>query len=138
MIALTVGDVNADGVLDVVTLDARGSIRRMSANREGWDEQPLATWPDWSGDAARRERLDCFSPISTTTARSIWWRPARAARASGSADERNEFRPLPAALDAEIFSVVDLDDDGQLDLVGLSDGRAVRLLGAARRAITGR
>ena len=72
VIALTVGDANADGVLDVVTLDARGSIRRTSANREGWDEQPLADVARLVRRRPRRERLDCFSPIWTTTARSIW------------------------------------------------------------------
>lgn len=132
VIALTVGDANADGVLDVVTLDAGGSIRRTSANREGWDQQVLASWPDWPGERTPGTYRLFLADVDNNGALDLV--------ASGPghsrvwlADERNEFRRSPSALDAEIFSVVDLDNDGQLDLVGLSEGRPVRMVGRGTR-----
>ena len=132
VIAVTVGDANADGALDLVTLDANGSIRRTSATREGWDQQLLATWPDWSGERSPGthrlflEDLDnngALDLVASGPGHSRVW----------LADERNGFRLLPAADDAEIFSVTDLDNEGQLDLVGLSGGRPVRMIGRGTR-----
>jgi Tfp pilus assembly protein PilF len=71
LVALTVADANADGMIDLVALDATGAIRRYSL-RAGvtptqsaqtvdalWEEQDLATWSDFqerarsvSGDLA--------------------------------------------------------------------------------------
>ncbi|MQA28544.1 MAG: tetratricopeptide repeat protein [Luteitalea sp.] len=128
VIALTVGDANADGVLDIVTLDARGAIRRVFVNSDVWEEQPLATWPDWSGQPLPGTSRLFLADLDNNGALDL------AASGAGRsriwlADERNELRLLPATLDAEIFSVIDLDNDGHLDLVGLSDGRAVRIAG---------
>ena len=36
MVALTLGDLNADGTLDVVTLDAAGEVWRTSWNDGTW------------------------------------------------------------------------------------------------------
>ena len=50
MVALAVGDVNADGVLDLVTLDATGAIRADSSSANG------AVGPAAAGDLARADR----------------------------------------------------------------------------------
>ena len=132
VIALTVGDANADGALDVVTLDGGGSIRRISANREAWDEQPLAAWSDWTGDRSPGASRLFLADLDNNGAMDLV-----ASGPAGSrvwlANERRELQLLPAVPDAEIFGVTDLDGDGQLDLVGLSDGRAVRLAGRGTR-----
>ena len=49
------------------------------------------------------------------------------------AGEDRAMRRLGVAVDAEVWSVLDLGGDGQLDLVGLSAGRPVRLTGRGTR-----
>ena len=49
------------------------------------------------------------------------------------ADERITLRPFPAALEAEVFAIIDGDGDGRLDLIGLSDGRPLWLRGRGTR-----
>jgi tetratricopeptide (TPR) repeat protein len=127
-VALTVGDVNADGVLDVATVDRSGVIRRASATPTGWEEEQLATWPDlpaavtpgafrlFTADLDNNGALDLLGTAEDKTR--LWL-----------ADETSRLRPIAPVLDAEIFSVVDIDNDGQLDLVGLAAGRPVRFLG---------
>ncbi len=44
--AIALGDVNADGALDLVTLDTTGTIRRESMGAGGWTEDVLASWPE--------------------------------------------------------------------------------------------
>jgi tetratricopeptide (TPR) repeat protein len=128
LVALALGDINGDGVLDLVTLDATGTIRRASRGRDGWEQQQLAVWSDRPDSAVPGvfrlflEDLDNNgSPdlLASGAGRSQVW-------LSG---ERGDFRPLMTVPEAEIFNVVDLNNDGQLDLVGLWNGQAVRLIG---------
>lgn len=128
LVALTIGDADGDGRLDLVALDAGGAIRRISSRDTGWDTATLTEWPDFpAGAAPGRQRLfltdldnngalDLLAsgPVGTR----IW-----------QADARSVLGRSAAAPDAEVFGVSDLDDDGRLDLVGLQDGRAVRMLG---------
>jgi len=48
------------------------------------------------------------------------------------ASAKGELQPLAAAVDAEVSGIADLDNDGLLDLVGVADGAAVRLLSRSR------
>ena len=87
-----------------------------------------------------RARRGSFSPISTTTARSISWRPVRRRTAIWLAEESRTLQRLHTVIDADVWSVVDLTADGQLDLVGLSAGRrgALERPGDARLSLSGR
>ena len=51
-VALTIGDANGDGVLDLVTLDSSGALRRFSRKGDSWDAQTLATWSERIDPAA--------------------------------------------------------------------------------------
>jgi hypothetical protein len=127
VVALAVGDVNGDGVLDLVTLDATGTVRRASRGPRGWEEEVLAVWTEhpnsMSVGSYRLFLADMDnngSPdlvVSGGGRSQIWLSGARG------------FRPLPPMPSVDVVSVVDLNDDGQLDVVGLVDGRAVNLLG---------
>ncbi len=83
-VALTIGDANGDGVLDLVTLESAGAMRRFSRKGDAWDAQTLATWPDRIDAGGGRRAIACSSPTWTTTAPSTWSCRARVARASGS------------------------------------------------------
>jgi tetratricopeptide (TPR) repeat protein len=140
VIALALGDINADGVLDLVTLDSNGSVRRMSAARgEGartlgggtnsstWNQQQLATWSVRESAAQETHRLfladldnsGTIDLVASGAGRSQVW----------LASERGDLRALAGVPEGEILGATDLNGDGQLDLLGLVDGRPVRLMG---------
>jgi Tfp pilus assembly protein PilF len=131
-VALAIGDVNADGALDLVTLESQGAIRRASLASERWNQEPWTAWPElevgkppgparlFLADLDNNGALDLVASGPARTA--IWL----------SRESRNLQR-LNVAIDADVWSVLDLSADGQLDLVGLSAGRAVRLTGRGTR-----
>ncbi len=134
IVGLTVGDANADGVLDLVTLDTRGSIRRLSARANGaWERVDLATWPDRIDFAAANVvgsyRLFLADLDNNGALDLVVSGPGRSRMWLG--DESNTLRSFesPALQDAEVFSVLDVDGDGQLDLVGVAGGQPVSLRG---------
>ena len=137
IIALTVGDVNADGVLDLVTLDASGSIARLScltscAGRVPtaalqWEQQQLAVWRNLPAASSPGSYRIFLADLDNNGALDLVVAGAGRSRV-WLAGENGDFREL-AVPEAEVFGVVDLNGDGQLDLVGLSNGQPVRLLG---------
>ena len=122
VVGLTVGDVNGDGVTDLILLDDKGTIRRASREGEKWVVQTLAEWAgDWSGATPGQFRLfvedldNNGSPdlVASGGGRSQVW----------LSSDAGQFSALSATPSAEIFSIVDLNEDGQLDLVGLANGQ---------------
>ena len=128
VVALALGDVNGEGTSDLILLDDKGTIRRASYQGEKWVVQTLTDWAgNWNGAAPGGYRLlledldNNGSPdlVASGGGRSQIWL---------STDD-GHFTPLPATPSADIFSIVDLNDDGQLDLVGLSNGQPAQWLG---------
>jgi hypothetical protein len=124
--AMALGDVNGDGQLDLVTFDAGGSIRRAFRRGAAWDEQPLTTWTD-PPDRASASRV-LLADLDNNGALDLVVSRAGRSRA-WLAGDRGAFLPLSGLPEADVFAAIDLNGDGQLDLVGLQAGRPVRLLG---------
>jgi tetratricopeptide (TPR) repeat protein len=130
VVGLTVADVNADGAFDVVATTRSESIRRASIRQGGgWDEQELVAAPApreevafpvsmFAADLDNNGAIDLVLSGGTTR---IWL-----------ADQDHGFKRLPDNLDVVATAIVDLDDDGRLDLVG-TRGTPVRLLGRGER-----
>jgi hypothetical protein len=136
-VALTIGDANGDGVLDLVTLDSSGALRRFSRKGDAWNAQTLATWSEridpaavgayrlFLADLDNNGALDLVASGAGQTR--IWLLDdSYIARPFQGRDAGGPDRP---ALQGEVFSVADMNGDGQLDLVGVSDGRATQWLG---------
>lgn len=128
VLAITAADVNRDGVIDLVALQAGGTILRISDKDDGanWQTAPLATWSGAAkaGSGARLFVADLDNNGSPDIIASgggggqVWL-----------SDAAGKFAPLPMPLPADIYSVVDLNSDGRLDLVGLTPtGQPVRLI----------
>src|SRR5206468_1150838 len=93
-----------------------------------WTIQPLSQWSgDWSVTAPGTYRLflddldNNGSPdlVASGNGRSGFW----------LSTDTGQFTPLQRTPSAEIFSIVDLNDDGQLDLVGIANEQPAQWLG---------
>jgi tetratricopeptide (TPR) repeat protein len=141
VVAIALGDLSADGVLRLVTLDTTGAIRQLSQDGRsptagGWERQTLGTWPDAiDPGAVGRFRMFLADVDNNGALDLVVSGPGRSRIWLGDASNHLHEMTLPPALQGvEVFSVVDLDGDGQLDFVGLANGRPVRLLGRGSKS----
>ena len=129
VVGLALGDLNADGALDAVTLDAAGAVWRTSWNDGTWDRERVAHWSAVPADAAPGSQRLLLADLDNNGALDLLG-SGPAGTQVWLADERAVLQDaLDAPVTAEIFGVADLDADGRLDLVGVEEGAAVRLLG---------
>lgn len=126
--ALALADAYADGALDLVTYRAGGSIELSTWRHDGWTTREWTDWPDGDAGAVRlfvadldnNGALDLVASTPTTAA--VWL-----------TDHDGTPVRLDAPVDVGLAGVVDLDDDGVLDLYGLADGVPARITGQATR-----
>ena len=131
-LAVAIADANADGSLDVVTINGSGSIIARTWRGSQWTITRLADWPDVRGaspgtcrvflaDLDNNGALDVL--VSGPSTARVWL-----------ADQRLRFEMLSTVINAGISGIADLNGDGLVDLAGVSGGRPVRLLntGTAR------
>ncbi len=147
--AISVGDLNADGVLDLVAVQVNGTIIRISDKNDGqsWETAQLASFDnvslygerdfylhviDLDNNGGNDLLLTFFqNPAGKNAPRAIAWLN----------DEENRFSVLqnrnspPGIKDAYwvgpdvVFQPADLSEDGRLDLLGLSnDGQAIQAI----------
>lgn len=125
--AVAVADIDADGVIDVITLDAMGVVRITSRPSETWATRDIGRWDDFAGappssyrliaaDLDNNGALDLIASGRNETR--IWL-----------VDGSHRLQRLPASPAGDVFSVVDLNADGMLDMVGVAAGRPTRWLG---------
>jgi Tfp pilus assembly protein PilF len=126
---VAIADLDSDGRLDILAVDAAGALSSTTWRAGQWASRTWASAGDLAGGEAMRifvadldnnGALDVV--VSATAATRIWL-----------GNEQAGLVPLEAAVDAHVAGVVDLDGDGVLDLVGLADGRAMRLTARATR-----
>lgn len=128
--AISFADIDNNGILDLVALQADGSIIRISDKNEGqdWEVAEIARLTDAPGyvhqDAFQLSSADIDNNgsldlvLSVPTATLLWF-----------SDAQNKLRQLPAIQGTRALSVADVTGDGRLELVGLSaEGQPVRAL----------
>lgn len=134
--AITVADINNDGVLDLLAVQADGAIVRLSDKNDGeaWDEAVIANVPqpekrlaggvrlrvvDLDNNGALDLVLAAVTPVAPDSAGALIW----------LGDEKGNLVALPQpAGPAQVFDVADVNGDGRLDLLGLD---------ASQRAVQG-
>jgi Tfp pilus assembly protein PilF len=136
--AISVADVNNDSKLDLLLLQPDGAIRRLSDKAEGqdWEAAEIArasnspATRDWlfqvfSTDLDNNGSLDLIlsmhpppTLLAPQTDNLVWLSEAN-----------GNFKQVEPAREARSFSIADINGDGRLDLLGLSDdGRPLRLV----------
>ena len=147
--AISVGDLNNDGVLDLVAVQVDGRIIRISDKNEGqsWETAQIASFENVSLYGGRDFYLHVIdldnnggNDLLLTFSNNSAGKNAPGAIAWLS-DEENKFslvhnhNPSPGIKDADwvgpdfVFRPADLSQDGRLDLIGLSnDGQPIQAI----------
>ena len=128
VVSLAIGDVDADGRLDVVTLDVTGQLGRRSWTDDRWDVGAVTAWPSFPADAVAGSHRVILADLDNNGALDLLASGTAGTRV-WLADERARLELFDTVIPAEIFDAIELTGDGRLDLVGLQDGAAVRLVG---------
>lgn len=129
VVALAVGDIDADARFELLTMDASGLLRRMSKAGAAWEVRELTRWQEVNSSPARLVIADLDNNGAVDVLAS-----AGDATAVWLAGTDLALTPLASRVDGGIWSVADLDGNGQLDLAGLRDGASLRFLGRSTRA----
>lgn len=123
VLGLALGDLDADGRFDLVTLDAAGRIDTAAWGEGAWQQRSVTVWaPTPTGlerggarlvlaDLDNNGALDVLAAADDATA--VWLM-----------NEQLSPQPLAAATVGSVSTVVDLDRNGVLDLAGVAGGVA--------------
>jgi Tfp pilus assembly protein PilF len=115
--AINVADLNNDGILDLAIARADGAIVRLSDKDHGagWDVAEVARAENASNEplALRIADLDNNGGLDLLLGSSVLL-----------SDENGKF-VAGKSLNENVFDVADVNSDGRLDLLGLSDGKPV-------------
>jgi hypothetical protein len=128
--AMTIADLDSDGAFDIVTIDREGNLQRTWLQNDRWNTRALGKWADF--DQAFSSLRLFVADLDNNGAVDLIATSGRAPDPPRTgiwlANERHELQPAASGPISRVFGVADLNDDGRLDLVGVSDSRPVRLL----------
>jgi hypothetical protein len=118
-VALAAADVNFDGTLDLVALRSDGALLRVSDRdkRQSWEVAELARSRIQADAALFIEDLDNNGALDIVVA-------GPESAEIFLADEAGKFAKLPRDILMHVTAVLDIDNDGRLDLVGCSEAGA--------------
>jgi cytochrome c-type biogenesis protein CcmH/NrfG len=134
--AINVADVNNDAILDLLVVQADGAIIRLSDKNEGqdWDTAEIARVSNPSAELAGEVRLRVADLDNNGSLDLILASVASSKGADGALiwlrnDKGNFVAMAHQSGPPLVFDAVDLNDDGRLDLLGLTaDGQPVAAL----------
>lgn len=135
---IAAGDINNDGVMDLLAVRTDGVLLRISDKNQGesWQTAEVATVPDAANFLAGEMRLR-IADLDNNGALDLYLAPVASAggkNPSGAliwmGDGSGKFNLLnqPAG-PALVFDAADINGDGKLDLIGLSaEGQAIQAI----------
>jgi len=130
--AAAVADIDADGAIDILALEAGGAVRKVTWAATDWHVSEIASWDGLEGGAPGTGRVlvadvdnnAALDLIVSVAGRSRIW----------LADQQHTLAALSTVPEGQIFTAVDRNGDGRLDLAALASGRPVWLMGSAGSA----
>ena len=134
VVAVTAADVNDDGIFDIVALRKDGTLIRISDqdHRHGWQVEALAS-ATVPADAAPGNVTLLAEDFDNNGAIDLLIAGPRAAQLF-LADEAFRFKVVSAEIPFRVCGVIESDDHGRLDLIGLSaEGQPMRGMSVARK-----
>lgn len=132
-VAVTAADVDDDGVFDLVALRSDGAILRISDqdHRSAWKTAELARIKEWQ-DASPGSVTLFVDDLDNNGAPDLIVAGPHEAHLF-VADASFRFEELPRTVPLRVLALQHLNDDGRLDLLGLSkDGQPRQALSAGR------
>ncbi len=126
VVTATVADLDSDGIIDVVTLDAKGIVGKVSWMNGAWTVSEIATWPGFTGSGPGTGRLLAADLDNNAALDLIASAPGTSHAWLANEDHRLEAQAI--GTEAQVFAAVDRNGDGRLDLAALAMGRPVWLM----------